>query len=290
VSINSKKSNFIQKLMHSSLIRVSGTDAQNFLQGQVTCDMREVTAQQSRLGAICNIQGRVIATFRVFFYKEIYYLSLPSTMAAITLQHLKKYAAFSKVKLEEINDTFLHLGMVGSAIATIDKTLVDSAPQQIDAALTTTDCIIIRVAGTEPRWEIFTEKLDSRISGNDNQNAWKLLDLKAGIPTIYPETSGMFTPQMINYPELNGVSFNKGCYLGQEIIARTHYLGKAKRTMHAITLVSQQIPMPSKKVLNEQNEELGIIVDSVSIKNNRYELLIVSHQDNIKDNKLKISL
>lgn len=290
--------NFIATLEDQTLIRVSGIDAQNFLQGQMTCDMREITPQQSRLGAICNIQGRVIATFRVFLYQENYYLSLPASMAALILQHLKKYGAFSKVKIEEAKTDFLHFGIVGDAIKKIEQTLSQTAPQKIDVALTTNDCIIIRIPGETPRWEVFTKKMDSRFRENDNYefekdnnpDAWKLLDLQAGIPTVYPETSGMFTPQMINYPELNGVSFNKGCYLGQEIIARTHYLGKTKRKMLILTFTSEITPKEGNKILNENKEEVGTIVNFVLIQNNSYTILIVTNQNNITPSQnLKIS-
>lgn len=286
---SSLKTDSIFKLnVDKTLIKISGIDAQSFLQGQVTCDMREISAQQSKLGAICNIQGRVITTFRVFLYQENYYLSLPASMTTVVLQHLKKYGAFSKVTIKEAKTDFLHLGIVGDVITQIEPSLLKTAPQQIDAALTTNDYVIIRVPGITPRWEVFTKKTDFNPHDN-NQDGWKLFDLQAGIPDIYPETSEMFTPQMINYPELNGVSFNKGCYLGQEIIARTHYLGKAKRKMVKLTLNCDSMPKPGNKLLDENNEEIGVIVDSALIENKRYELLIVAQQDNIQDKKLIIS-
>lgn len=226
----------MQKHILSSLglIQVIGVDAEKFLQGQLTCDVREVNAQQYRLGAHCDPKGRVQATFRLFEHQEDYYFLLPKNVIPHLLQCLQKYAVFSKVKLDEVN-----------------------APEIL---------------------ELFGQTLWS------DKSAWELQDILAGIPTIYPETIGEFTPHQINYQLINGVSFNKGCYTGQEIIARMHYLGKPKQQMYRVSFVCEHPPTPGTKIYNSNAQKVGTLVTAAPVAQNDYQALAVLQNDAITEN------
>ncbi|WP_342219830.1 tRNA-modifying protein YgfZ [Rickettsiella endosymbiont of Miltochrista miniata] len=116
--------------------------------------------------------------------------------------------------------------------------------------------------------------IDSQFE-QESVDHWRLLDIMAGIPTIYPETSGQFTPHQLNFPEIGGVSFNKGCYIGQEIIARTHYLGKAKSRLFRVRFEANSPFLPGTPIFDsDQKTEKGALIMSAKEQNNRYEALV----------------
>jgi tRNA-modifying protein YgfZ len=102
-----------------------------------------------------------------------------------------------------------------------------------------------------------------------------LEDIRAGIANVFPETRGLFTPHDINYPQVNGVSFNKGCYTGQEIIARMHFLGKLKQHMYRVQFVSDAIPMPGANLVDADGNNVGTLVEAASVNAQHWEALAV---------------
>jgi folate-binding protein YgfZ len=256
-------------LSHLGFLAVTGQDAASFLQGQVTCDLNEVTETQSQLGAYCNLQGRIIASFRIFQWKSEYYLQMPKEVIAPTLLAFKKYAVFSKVALRDASEEIACLGVLGEkAIASLN----------ISA-----DTHVIKIESTPPRIEIIAtpsviEDLQAELQQQKitetNLDVWRLEDIRAGIPTIYSQTIGLFTPHDINYPALHGVSFNKGCYLGQEIVARMHYLGKLKQHLYRISLDTSENIVPGT-ALTIAEKNIGRVVDAVALTPKHYEALAV---------------
>lgn len=107
-----------------------------------------------------------------------------------------------------------------------------------------------------------------------DENSWRLFNIEQGIPTIYPQTIEKFTPHMLNLPELNAVSFNKGCYLGQEIIARTEHLGKTKRQMFQQEINSEKNYFPGDEIYNDTNEKIGTLIDIAKTRQSNLVLLI----------------
>lgn len=173
------------------LLRLSGEKAATFLQGQITCDVHKLSMGEAQLGAYCNYQGRVLATFWLLLHEGDYYLILPDEIAAATREVIDKYAVFSKVTVENVSKDFA-----------------------IKAEFT-------------PSLQFQLTVPDDHAT--DEQFAMRLVD--AEIPMIYQKTTGHFTPHMLNLPALGAVSFDKGCYVGQEIVARTEYRGKVKRCL-----------------------------------------------------------
>lgn len=202
---------------HLGLLKVSGTRAKELLQGQLTCDVNEVTSTQIKLGAHCNPQGRIISLFQLFFYQDDYYLQMPRNMIAIALAALKKYAVFFKVELTDASDN----------VETID----------------------------------FPD-----------------IKLKNGIGMIYPETSEKFLPHEINLHLQNGISFTKGCYTGQEIIARMQYRGKLKNKLCVYHIDSPLEPKRGSD-FNDERNIAGTIVDFYTVKPNNYQLLLLTSKN-----------
>ncbi|MFW0097089.1 MAG: folate-binding protein YgfZ [Coxiella endosymbiont of Haemaphysalis qinghaiensis] len=226
-------------LNHFAAIAISGIDALTFLQGQLTCDVHNITEIQGSLSACCDHKGRMIANFYIFRQGKSYYFLLPKSMASFTLNHFKKYAVFSKVELAAVDN------------------------------LTTS---------VKPPLEIEITKI--------KENAWRALNIDVGLVWIYPQTTVSLIPQMINLQRWGALSFSKGCYIGQEIIARTHYLGKLKRHLYRANVICQNLPVPGDKLKNENNQNVGVIVEVTSKGNQTHKLLAVIQDAVISNNIL----
>lgn len=265
------------KLTHLGLIKVQGIDAEKFLQSQLTCDVTALLTQQSCLGAYCNPQGRIWACFRLFRQQNDFYLFMPQEIIANTLKVLGKYAIFSKVQLSDATTDFAILGGVGKEAIEWIKTLSNHAPS------------LIFSYNNELRYEAIIPNdqlpaITSTMEITTHSEYWDYLDILADIPAIYATTIGLFTPHQINYPELGGISFKKGCYPGQEIVARMHYLGKIKQRMHHVTFSPENnFPQPGAELCNASSQVVGNIVRLSAYDPHLCHMLAV-----IQDNAIQI--
>jgi len=260
-------------LSHYGLISVSGADAKTFLQGQFTNDIRLVTEHKSQLSAYCSAKGRVLANFRLFLIDDIYFLLLPRELVSSIIARLKMFVLMARVELEDVSDTSIRIGCAGSNIEKALASMMDSIPDELNSVTHLDGLSIIRVSGSGPRFVIITQP-DQAASCWDSLSAtalpvgidaWALLDIHAGIPTIYQATTDTFVPQMINLQTIGGVSFEKGCYAGQEIVARMQYLGKLKRRMYLIHIDTKVSPQPADNlyIATAQGDQgIGKIVDA----------------------------
>lgn len=272
------------QLLSTSLIAVSGIDAETFLQGQLTVNLKNVTTSMSQLAAHCNLKGRMQSVFRLIKNmsspNDAFLLLTPKALLPLALTNLKKYAIFSKVTLHEAND-YTVFGLVGTGA----PSLLNAVDLPIGGCLAREQYIICRIPGVTPRFEIivpttFAEKFAANYSTNTvsiNDEVWERLDIEAGIPTIYPETQDVLLPHHANLMDLKGISLDKGCYLGQEIIARMHYKGKIKRHMYRALLPKMtEVPYPGDllPIVDAPNEAPGIVVRSAP-SDEGFELLVV---------------
>lgn len=273
-------------LSHSGLIAVHGEDAQSFLHAQFTNDLHQVSDSRSQLNAYCSPKGRVLALFRVFRRGEIYYLSLPGELLESVLKRLRMFVLRARVTMEDAGDTLVHIGYSGPHAEQRLREMAGVAPGQVDSVAQAQGITVIRVSGPHPRYELYGEPqviqkvwtaLDVH-AAPVGVAAWELLDIVAGIPTIYPETVDEFVPQMINLQLLGGVSFTKGCYPGQEIVARMQYLGKLKRRMYRAHIDADTRPRPGDPLyapLAEAGQDLGKIVTAQPSPDGGWEALAV---------------
>ncbi|MES2997975.1 MAG: folate-binding protein [Pseudomonadota bacterium] len=267
--------NSIVNLVDLGLIQVTGKNSAQFLQGQLTCDVTEVNAEQSRLGAHCDAKGRVQATFRLFFYQDAYYFLLLKEVLPHLLLCLKKYAVFSAVNLIDVTQHWKIIGLGAPSNTHLLSKKISLPKQDNSATLSET---IISLAVLDSRFILLSADKESLsfIEGSFNElpiNNWHLWDIEAGIPMIYPETIGQFTPHQLNYPAIGGVSLNKGCYIGQEIIARTHYLGKSKSRLHRLAFQANNDFPPGTLIKNDEGSTQGTVIMAASEKNNHYQAL-----------------
>jgi tRNA-modifying protein YgfZ len=276
-------------------IRVSGQDAEKFLQGQITCDVTQVTVTKSSLGAICNHQGRVLATFYICKTQDSFWLLLPRHMASYVILHLTKFAVFSRVSLEEYKDVTC-LGIFGlDAAKLLQKNFREVPIAEYQTSCFDDNSVIFSCTGCVPcyvmvgpqqilqNWQ--KEFCDEFVIGD--ASAWELMSIQSGIPFIQSETIGIVTPHMLNLHVLDAVSFNKGCYVGQEIIARTHYLGKSKRLLLKAQInCEQQMPIPKPgDMLHYQQQEMGVIINACRSSDQNYSILAVV-RENAQQNEI----
>lgn len=263
-------------LIDLGLIRISGKNAKQFLQGQLTCNLEEINATQSRLGAHCDAKGRIIAIFRLFSYQNDYYFLVQRSTLPLLLVSLQKYAVFSKLVLTEVSDDWQKLGFYETA----ENLSTKQTLAQENNIVITDHTLSLSIQGPVPR-TILLAPINKPINFSSNKleqqsvNRWHLLDIMAGIPTIYPETSGQFTPHQLNLPELGGVSFDKGCYIGQEIIARTHYLGKSKSRLYRVTFLADSPSLPGSPLFDyDKKMEKGTLIMCAKEQDSRYQALV----------------
>jgi len=273
-------------LSDRGLIAVRGPDADSFLQGQLTCDVREATLEHSLLGAYCSPKGRALACFRLFRRDDAVYLELPRALVSPTLTRLNKYVLRARVTLTDAGDHLSSMGVAGPNAATWVMQRLGAIPEAANGVIHSghdaSSMTVIRLPGPTPRFQLYgpasmMQAFDSSLE--NNEEPWRLLDILAGIPAVYPETVEAFVPQMLNLDLVGGISFQKGCYTGQEIVARTHYLGKLKRRMYLARVDSLTAPRPGDPLFSPQadaSQSAGQLADAGRHPDGGYALLAVA--------------
>jgi folate-binding protein YgfZ len=217
-------------LTYLSAIRFSGEDAGEFLHSQLSADIKGLDNGQSTFACYCEPKGRVLALMLVCKINQDYYVLLSASLAVAVIDRLKIYVMRSKVLIEILNEK------------TVSGLMADEAPE-----LTSSSMPAIPVPISK-RWLVLTDRELTPANDTASESAWKACELKIGVVWLNPETSGQFLPQMLGYDNIGAVNFKKGCYPGQEIVARTHYLGKVKRHPRALTTASKFCPAPLDKI------------------------------------------
>lgn len=229
-------------LSHLGLIRFSGEDAQNFLQGQLSCDVRSIDSTQASYGGYCTPKGRLLGSFLLWqdISDNSYLMQLPAKRVETIAKRLKMFVLRAKVSIQDSTDDFIRIGIAGkNALASLQNMLPDTTVSSAPLAVTSIPDGQA-ICHSENRFEIMTTSTQAPLLWERlNEQAhcagaavWDWLEIREGIPAIFNATQEQFIPQMVNLDIIGGVSFKKGCYPGQEIVARTQYLGKIKRRMY----------------------------------------------------------
>lgn len=239
----------VADLSHRNLVLARGADALTFLNGQLTNDLRALDHQRSLLAAHCTPQGRMLALARVFRRADAYAMELPRALTGELIGRLRKYLLRSKVALELADDLVL-LGFSGpEAGRTLAEVARREAPSAVNGTSTRDEVTMLRIPGKQERYEIVAPverarelwtALVDRGARAVGPAVWEWLDIEAGLPSVQPGTQEMFVPQTANLDLVDGVSFTKGCYPGQEIVARVHYLGRLKERMFRLHLAEER--------------------------------------------------
>ncbi|EJL92041.1 folate-binding protein YgfZ [Herbaspirillum sp. CF444] len=231
--------NFVAPLTDLGLISLSGDDAASFLHNQITNDVEKLDLATARLAGYCTPKGRLLATFLMWKDAGQIVLQLPRAIQPAIQKRLQMFVMRSKAKLADVSEQYVALGLAGNAAAAALQQWFPQLPAQAYAKIDNENGTLVRVADSRqaPRyqwitsveqaiaaWPVLTQALSAV-----GTHAWRLTDIYAGVPVITQATQEQFVPQMINFELIGGVNFKKGCYPGQEIVARSQYLGKLKR-------------------------------------------------------------
>jgi folate-binding protein YgfZ len=245
------------------VITVAGADARSFLQGQLSADLGALTPQQALLASLNSAQGRVQAILTLVAHADEVLLLLPAGLVALTLARLKPYVLRSKVVLNDGSDAWQVWGTHGVHAAAGSQEQAGGGYRlkwwsQDDRAL-----------------ELMPRATDAAASEDDSSgDAWRAADIATGIPRLTEPTREQFVAQMLNLDLLGGISFKKGCYTGQEIIARTQYRGAIKRRLFRFATAAPP-PEPGTKLLQEAGAA-GVVVDAVATATGSEFLAVVS--------------
>ncbi len=272
-------------LSQLGLLAVRGKDAATFLQGQFTNDVVNLTASHSQLNGTCSPKGRLLATFRVSRDTEGFMLSMPREMLESVSKRLQMFVMRSAVTLVDVSDQSIRLGVSGPAATTELYSLIETLPTSVDEVVQSGEYRVMQIPGVQPRFEVHgpliaMQKLWDALNVRAapvGTSAWELLDILAGIPVITPDIADAFVPQMVNYQLIGGVSFKKGCYTGQEVVARMQYLGKLKRQMYLAKVRSDYAPHPGNDLYSADDKEqsAGKIVSAQPHPDGGYMVLAV---------------
>ena len=200
----------LYQLTDKGFLKIAGPEAVKFLQGYTTCDLTLLEENATGMGAICNLQGRMVTSFQVLRTGNDLILRMQQPLVKSTFDFLQKYIVFSRAKLHDISEDYACYGSLDQPEVTIE------------------DGFTIRLGN---RTEIWTT---ARPEATADIGPWQDAELSAGIAWVTRSTREEHLPQMFNYHNQGGIDFEKGCYLGQEIVARAHYRGELKRRLHRL--------------------------------------------------------
>lgn len=295
---SSDKSTLVVPLIHQRVLSVSGEDTEKFLQGQLTCDVKNAASRGSSLGAHCNIKGHMISLFRLLGFKnDEIWMRMSHDIFDSALTNLKKYIIFSKAKATDISEQVSGIGITGPGAQALIERLFEQSPSEDNGALKLSNGIVVRVPGN--RYEIWMEtskliemldKLPDEV-GFGSTNDWILGEIDAGLPDLRTETQEDFIPQMTNLQALDGVSFTKGCYTGQEIVTRLQHRGVLKKPMYIAEVNSDIAPQPGQKVTSPSGSTVGEIVLAASIKKETslFKVLAVMNKKAADEEELQLA-
>ena len=229
---------FVSPLAHFDLLRFSGADAFSFLQGQFTCDLQQITPTRAQYGGYCSPQGRLLASFLLMLTPQGYLMLLPAELSESTAARLKKFILRSQVSIGH-EQGVRAIGLGGPGAAAVLGKLIGQPPGRPLEMVLYPSATLLRLPGDAFVALVASAEIEAvwnsiaSLAVPAGSGAWDWLQVRSGIPWITAPTQDQFIPQMAGLDAIGGVSFDKGCYPGQEIVARTHYLGEVKRQLRA---------------------------------------------------------
>jgi folate-binding protein YgfZ len=290
-------------LSHLGLIALGGPEAIDFLQGQLSNDLRELSETHTQLNSHCSAKGRMLANFRVLRFDESLFLILPRVQKEALLKRLRMFLLRAKASIDDASDALVCIGIIGRCADESLTHAFGSLPSEPNALVRAGDTALIRIADPTPRY-LLIGPVDSaraaweaaRAAGAEpaDSDLWALQDIRAGLPTVLPETSDGFVPQMANMQLIDGVSFHKGCYTGQEVVARMQYLGKLKRRMYLARVgldADVELPAPGTALSSADSsseQTPGRVVDARRNHAGDCEMLVVAEIKAAEEGELRL--
>jgi len=239
-----------------SSISLSGEEQSSYLQGQVTCDVNSSDESSFIHGAHCDAKGKAFSIFRFINRNNAHLLLQSKNTIPASLKELKKFGVFAKVDIEEVTD-LAYYALVGVNASSLLQQKFKQVPDSLTPVIHLDSTTVVYIAGQKSRYLLIDNKDNIENLANEfslttyNNNVWNLLEIIDGFPTLNTSAISEYVPQMLNLQAINGISFTKGCYLGQETVARMQYLGKNKRALFSLS-GSQTTKITSDDIIEKQ--------------------------------------
>ena len=274
----------VAPLTHLGMLECSGEDAQTFLHGQLSNDLRELAPDRSEYAAYCSAKGRMLANFLLWREEQTYALQLARPLLPAVQKRLAMFVLRAKVKFADASASRPALGISGQTAAATLQEFFPVLPRQVhqlvhDPVNGTLIALpggrfqlVAQLASATRLWDRLTARLTPV-----GAPCWEWLEIRNGIPLITPATQEQFVPQMANMELIGAVNFKKGCYPGQEIVARTQYLGQIKRRMVLAHVDGAAQPRPGDALYGSEvdGQASGMVVNAQAHPEGGYDLLAV---------------
>ena len=263
-------------LSYLGVLRISGRDRRTFLQGQLTQDLDRLSPEKWIFTGWTSPKGRLLTIAQLFDWRDSIWLLMPVELIDDVAKRLTIYVLRSDVQLEACATSIAGLG--GTHAITTAQSLGINLAGEPDASVSTENLCLGRLAGDPSRLIAIGDlpPFSTPAPPKRDSNAWRLQNIRSGIPVIFAATSEAFLPQMVNLDLCGGVSFDKGCYTGQEIVARTQNLGRVKRRMFRFTYAAEIELAPGQTIFSA-GRPVGHVVDGASLDTGMELLAVVPH-------------
>ena len=268
--VAAQNSTVLSDLSQFGTLKFTGKDAQTFLQNLLSSDVREVSGQHAQISSLNSPKGRMLATFLIWRAGTDYFLHLPRSLCASIHKKLSMYVLRAKIKIENVSEQQICIGLAGEGAAMLLQQHFGSVPQNAMDVVQNDNASVIRIGAqrfqinTAPQHATALWQKLSAAARPVGSACWDWLNIRTGIPVITPATQEQFVPQMANLDLVGGISFKKGCYPGQEIVARTQYLGKLKRRMYLAHIEGDTVPQPGDELFSAdmEGQSSGMVVNA----------------------------
>ncbi|MDR9499076.1 MAG: folate-binding protein [Hydrogenovibrio sp.] len=277
-------------LAHKGLIRLSGEEAFDFLQGQLTNDLTNVSEEHAQLSGYCDPQGHLLGLFTVFKIDQAWYLHCDPDVTDNVVKRLNMYKLRAKVEIKDVSDQLVQIGYAGEFADLNIQRLLDTKIKDLYQAHPLhdlPDSYGIKVPGPYHRYLFVAppeqaQSLWQALTGNGeatNDADWQLLDVVSGLPRLTQATTGQFIAQFLNLDKLDAINFRKGCFPGQEVIARLHFRGKVTKRMVRLHLKDNQAELAPGETfkLLDQNDKA-------------YKFTLINAAEDIEDGKVCLAI
>jgi len=290
--------NIVTDLSHLALIEISGDDAEEFLHGQFTINIYHLQKHLLKFSAWCNPKGQVRATFFIYRHDDGFTVLLPAELKESFVKQLQMYILRSDVELLDKSDEKIRIGL-NTQNAAFLVGLINSDPEQQGGTKIYNDLHYLRIVsqGDEKNTHryILIGSIDEQITlwkelvkhvTPVGTSVWELLDIQAAYPWITTQTTQKFLPQILNLDLIDGLDYQKGCYPGQEIIARLHFRGQLKRSLYLATCAHESCPESGNQVSANDKQIVGTVINAQTSQDESYLLAVIDN--NSIENKLSL--
>jgi hypothetical protein len=296
--LNELPDNYCIALSSFSAITLTGEESVSYLQGQVTCDVKQLSDSSLITGAHCDAKGKVYSVFRLFQRQSALWLLQPKATLPASLAALKKFGVFAKATIEEQKNQSCY-AVIGKQASTLIKQYFLHLPDSMSPVIECDGTTIIYITSTSDDKQCYliineNNKVVTAINALSlpvyNTSLWNSHEVLAGFPLLGENAVGEYVPQMLNLQAINGISFTKGCYLGQETVARMQYLGRNKRALFILSGFStEKITLEDaiEQQLGDNWRSAGKLLSFYQADNGEFFLQAVL-ANNI-DNKLRLN-